>query len=65
MHVEFGEHRQSIALGAAVESPPTFSRALFGGTIDANLKAGTNSLIATEQNFPQFLPPFWLGVKRG
>ena len=57
--------KRSIVLGAAVESPPNFSRAFFGGTIDANLKTGANSLIATEQNFPQFLPPSWLGVKRG
>ena len=64
MDGEFGEHKRSVR-GAALQSSPNVSSAFFCGSIDAQLKTGTNYLMATEQDLPQFLATFWFGVKRG
>jgi len=59
------QEKHGLVRGAALESSPNFSCAFFWGSIDAQQKVGTNCLMATEQNFPQFLAPSWFGVKRG
>ena len=49
------QEKHGVVRGAALKSSPNFSSAFFCDSIDAQLiKAGTNFLMATEQNFPSF-----------